>query len=141
MQSLQPLINPAKWATRVLFSIAVTIALTPGQAQPEGSREQEFRAVFDQFLAAVHANDKTKMVDLIEFPVSAWAVQSKGNVQEIAISNKADFLSKYDSFFTASMRSHAIKTKPQKISDDHYAVIWHDTDLEYSFEFEDKPTH
>ena len=100
----------------------MAITLTPCQAQQEGAREQEFRAVFDQFLAAVRANDKAKIADLIEFPVSAWAVQSKGNIQEIAIPNKADFLSKYDSFFTSSMRTHALKTKPQKISDDQYAV-------------------
>jgi hypothetical protein len=38
--------------------------------------------------------------------------------------------------FTPFMRSHALKTKPQKISNDHYAVIWDGADVEYSFEFE-----
>jgi hypothetical protein len=34
------------------------------------------------------------------------------------------------------MRSHALKGKPQKISDDHYALIWQDADAEFSLEFE-----
>jgi len=82
-----------------------------------------------------------KIADLIEFPVNAWAREKKGNVEEITIPDKADFLAKYDSLFTPSMRSHALKTKPQKISNDHYAVIWHDTDVERSFEFDYTPHH
>jgi hypothetical protein len=86
--------------------------------------ENQFRTFYDQFLAAARTNDKTKVADLIDFPVNAWAQESKGNVQEIIIQNKVDFLAKYDSLFTPFMRSHALKTKPQKISEDHYAVIW-----------------
>jgi hypothetical protein len=82
-----------------------------------------------------------KIADLIEFPVNAWAQEKKGNVDEITIPNEADFLAKYDSLFTPSMRSHALKTKPQKISNDHYSVIWHDTDVERSFEFDYTPQH
>jgi uncharacterized membrane protein YvbJ len=125
-----------------ILLIALTV-LGSGSSKAESlkSPEQAFDAFYAAFVDAVRANDKNKIADLIEYPVSAWAVQTKGNVQEIGIANKSDFLSKYDSLFTPSMRSHALKTKPQKIDNDRYTVIWHDTDLEYSFEFERKPAY
>jgi len=125
-----------KLATQILVFAATLITIAPCGAAPNAADENQFRTFYDQFLAAVRTNDKTKIADLIAFPVNAWARESKGNVQEIVIPNNVDFLAKYDSLFTPFMRSHALKTKPQKISNDHYAVIWDDTDLEYSFEFE-----
>jgi hypothetical protein len=84
----------------------------------------------------VRANDKNKIADLIAFPVTSWSVSQKNMVSETTIPNRAEFLAKYESLFTPSMREHALKTKPQKISDDHYIIGWRDEDLEYSFEFE-----
>jgi hypothetical protein len=127
-------------AISVQLIVVTLVASGPTKADPANAPEQAFAAVYAAFVDAVRANDKNKIADLVEFPVSAWAVITKGNVQEISITNKADFLAKYDSIFTPSMRSHAVKTKPQKIDNGHYALIWHDTDLEYSFEFESKPT-
>jgi hypothetical protein len=115
--------------------------MAPCGAAANTADENQFRTFYDQFLAAVRTNDKTKIADLIEFPVNAWARESKGNVQEIVIQNKVDFLAKYDSLFTPFMRSHALKTKLQKISNDHYAVIWDGADVEYSFEFEYEASH
>jgi len=125
-----------------ILLIAVTV-LGTGSSKAESLKSpgQAFGAFYAAFVDAVRANEKNKIADLIEFPVSAWAVQTKGNIQEIGIPNKADFLSKYDALLTPSMRAHALKTKPQKIREDHYALIWHDTDVEYSFEFEDKSPH
>ena len=130
---------------RSILAISVQLIVTlvasgSTKADPPKAPEQAFAVVYAAFVDAARANDKNKIADLVEFPVSAWAVITKGNVQEISITNKADFLSKYDSIFTPSMRSQAVKTKPQKIDNGHYALIWHDTDLEYSFEFESKPT-
>ena len=123
-------------AARTLFCFAVAIiTIAPSDAAPVTPGEDQFRPFYEQFLAAVRANDKAKIADLIAFPVNAWAQEKKGNVDEISIPNRADFLAKYDSLFTPSMRSHALKAKPQKISNDHYAVIWHDTNVERSFEF------
>ena len=128
-----------KLAIPILLIAATVLASGPAKADSANSAEQAFSVFYASFVDAVRANDKNKIADLIEFPDSAWAVVTKGNVQEIGIANKADFLSKYDSLFTPSMRSHALKTKPQKIRDDQYTVIWHVSDLEYSFEFERKP--
>jgi len=125
-----------KLAAQILIFAATLIAIAPCGATPNTPDENQFRTFYDQFLAAVRTNDKTQIADLIEFPVKAWARETKGNAQEIVIQNKADFLAKYDSLFTPFMRSHTLKTKPQKISNDHYAVIWDGTDVEYSFEFE-----
>jgi len=105
-------------------------------ADAPNTRGAEFRAFFADFSAAVRANDKNKIAELIAFPVKDWSVERKGNVETISIPTKAEFLRKYDSFFTAFMRAHTLKTKPQKISDDHYAVIWRDSNAEFSFEFE-----
>ena len=130
-----------KLVTQILLFAVVIITIAPCGAAPDTPNGDEFRSFYDQFLTAVRANDMNKIADLIEFPVNAWAREKKGNVEEITIPDKADFLAKYDSLFTPSMRSHALKTKPQKISNDHYAVIWHDTDVERSFEFDYTPHH
>jgi len=87
-------------------------------------------------VSAVRANDKNKIADLIAFPVASWSVSQKNMVNETTIANRDEFLAKYESFFTPFMRLHALRTKPQKITGDHYMINWHDEDLEYSFEFE-----
>jgi hypothetical protein len=130
------LVNRANLAAQILFFAATIINTGPCGAAANKPSEPEFRAIYDQFLSAVRANDKSQIADLIAFPVSAWAVKGKGGTNETTISNRAEFLSKYESLFTPFMRSHALTRKPQKISDDHYTIDWHDEDLEYSFEFE-----
>ncbi len=127
--------NAAPRAKSSLLVFAVVILAMPCPAQQLGSRDTEFRAFYTQFLAAVRANNKNKIADLIAFPVKDWSVERKGNIETIGIPNKADFLVKYDSLFTPSMRSHALKAKPQKVTDDHYTLIWQDANAEFSFEF------
>jgi hypothetical protein len=114
-----------------LFFASSIVTLTPCGAAPNTANEDQFSIFYDQFLTAVRTNDRNKIADVIEFPVNAWPREKRGNVDEITIPNKGDFLTKYGSLFTPFMRPHALKTKPQKISSDHYAVIWHDTDVEY----------
>ena len=125
---------PRARSSLLFFAIVILAMLCP--AQQHGSRDTEFRAFYTQFLAAVRANDKNKIADLIAFPVKDWSVERKGNVETISIANRADFLAKYDSLFAPSMRSHALKAKPQKVTDDHYTLIWQDANAEFSFEFE-----
>jgi hypothetical protein len=133
------LVNRANLAAQILFFAATIINTAPCAAAANRPGETEFRTIYDQFLSAVRANDKNKIADLVTFPVSAWAVRGKGGTNETTISNRAEFLAKYESLFTPFMRSHALTTKPHKISDDHYMIDWHDEDLEYSFEFEYAP--
>ena len=136
LQSHRYLFNRATFAAQILFFAATIITNIPCRAASNTPNETDFRTVYDQFVSAVRANDKNKIADLIEFPVNAWSVNQKNLVNETSVANRADFLAKYESLFTPYMRSHALKTKPQKISDDHYMINWHDEDLEYSFEFE-----
>jgi len=121
---------------QILFFAGAIIINTPCEAAPNTPNETDFRTVYDQFVSAVRSNDKNKIADLIAFPVNAWSVSQKNLVNETTISNRGEFLAKYESLFTPFMRSHALRIKPQKISDDHYMIQWHDEDLEYSFEFE-----
>jgi hypothetical protein len=141
MRSPRHLANRAKLAAQIMLFATTAITSAPCNAQIGKSRVEEFRAFYDEFLAGVRANDKNRIADLIEFPVRDWSVERKGNVETIGIANRADFLAGYDLFFTPLMRSHALKAKPQKISDDHHALIWQDADAEFSFEFEYKPPH
>jgi len=136
LQSHRFLANRANLAVQILFFAATIISTAPRGAAANKPSETEFRTIYDQFLSAVRANDKNKIADLIAFPVSAWAVSGKGGTNETTISNRAGFLTRYETLFTPFMRSHALTTKPQRISADHYMIDWHDEDLEYSFEFE-----
>jgi hypothetical protein len=83
----------------LVFAVSANTS-APANAASEGSPDARFESFYEVFLSAVRANDKNKIAGLIEFPVSAWAVITKGNVQEVGIANRADFLSKYDSPFS-----------------------------------------
>jgi hypothetical protein len=122
--------------TRALLFTALAVTMAPCGAQQPGPHDAEFRAFYAEFVAAVRANDKNKLADLIAFPVKDWSVEHKGNVETIGIKDKAEFLANYNAFFTPLVHSHALKAKPAKVSDDRYTLIWQDADAEFSFEFE-----
>jgi hypothetical protein len=136
LQSHRHFVSRANSAAQLLFFAATILTIAPCGAAPNTPNETDFRAIYDQFVSAVRANDKNKIADLIAFPVNSWSVNRKNMVNETTIPNRAEFLARYESLFTPYMRSHALKTKPQKISNDHYMIDWQDEDLEYSFEFE-----
>ena len=130
-------VSRATWLAKIsLLALVFVTFAAPCRAQQQGSHDSEFRVFYTKFLAAVSANDKNLIADLIAFPVKDWSVERKGNVETIGIKDKAEFLAKYDSLFTPSMRSHVLKAKPQKINDDHYTLMWQDANAEFSFEFE-----
>jgi hypothetical protein len=137
MHLLHYLVRQARWVAKI-SPLVLTIATTPAASDAEQpkSHEAEFRAFYAEFLAAVRANDKNRLVDLIAFPVKDWSVERKGMVETIDIKGKSDFLAKYDSLFTPFMRSHVLGAKPQKLSDDRYMVMWQDANAEFSFQFE-----
>jgi hypothetical protein len=128
--------SAARCARSLLLVFAIVVALAPCPAQQQGSHDAEFRAFYVGFLAAVRANDKNKLGDLIAFPVQDWSVERKGIVETIGIKDKSDFLARYNSLFTPFMRSHVLHAKPQKLSDDRYMVMWQDANAEFSFQFE-----
>ena len=123
-----------KKALLVAALIAAGAVICP--AQKPGPHDAEFQAFYADFQKAVKANDKEKIADLIVFPVDDWSVERNHDVTTIAIKDRAEFLAKFNSFFTPSMRLHAQRGKPVPLQDGRYSLIWHDTDSEFSFEFE-----
>jgi hypothetical protein len=121
----------------MLLTIALAFAflVSPCFAQSPGPHAAEFNAFYAKFQAAARANDKQKLADMVAFPVADWSVERKGDVQTIAIKDRADFLARYDTLVTASMRKHVATGKPQPLQDARYVVIWDDADAEFSFEF------
>jgi hypothetical protein len=137
MHLLHYLVRQARWAAKILpLVLAIVVPSAASDAEQQKSHEAEFRAFYAEFLAVVHANDKHKLAELIEFPVNDWSVERKGIVETISIKDKSDFLARYDLLFTPFMRSHVLSAKPQKLSDDRYMVMWEDADAEFSFQFE-----
>jgi hypothetical protein len=119
----------------LLLAVMLFAVVVPCQARQSKPHEAEFHTFHESFLAAVRANDKEKIADLIAFPVADWSVVRKGNVQTEPIKNRATFLAQYNVLFTQAMRTHALRAKPEALQDGRYMISWHDTDTEYSFEF------
>ena len=119
----------------LVIALISAVLISPCPAQSPGVHAVEFNAFYAQFLSAAKANDKQKLADLIAFPAEDWSVERKGDVQTETIKDRADFLKRYDVLFTAFMRSHVAKAKPQPLKDGRYVVIWHDANAEFSFEF------
>lgn len=121
----------------VLQKIALGFAflVSPCFAQAPGPHAAEFSAFYAKFQGAAKTNDKQKLADMVAFPVADWSVERKGDVQTIAIKDRADFLARYDALVTASMRKHVATAKPQPLQDSRYVVILDDADAEFSFEF------
>jgi hypothetical protein len=112
-----------KSATKVVLLLVIAITTVPWHSRGQNTRETEFRTFYSEFLSAVRANDKNKIADLVAFPVEDWSIERKGNVQTIGVKDEGEFLAKFDLLFTPSMRSHALKAKPEKVSDDHYSLV------------------
>jgi len=119
----------------LLIAALVAAAVAPCHAQQPRPHEAEFRAFYANFLAAVRANNKEKIADMIVFPVKDWSVVNKGNVQTIPIKDRAEFLAKYYTFFTTSMRAHIPKAKLDAMENEGYLLGWHDVDTESGLEF------
>jgi hypothetical protein len=122
--------------TVLLVAALIVASFAPSLAQQPGPHEAEFRAFYNDFLAAARANNKEKIADLIAFPVEAWSTETRGDVQTGKIKDRADFLARYNSLFTAAMRAHIPKAKLQMLKDGRYILGWHDADAEFGFEFD-----
>ncbi|HKA22213.1 MAG TPA: hypothetical protein VKN18_28300 [Blastocatellia bacterium] len=119
----------------LLTALLIVVILVPGFAQNGASREAEFKQFYANFLSASRANDKDKIADMIAFPVDSWSVDRKGDVRTEAIKDKAQFLSKYTTYFTANMRVHIPKAKLKALDDGGYFISWRDANSEFSFDF------
>jgi hypothetical protein len=125
-----------KFMNYVLLIVAlIGTAGAPCRAQQPAPHKAEFDAFYANFLAAVRANKKEKLADLIAFPVEDWSVERKGDVQSSKVKDRADFLARYDTLFTTFMRSHIPRAKLEGLADGRYLLTWHNAGAEFSFEF------
>jgi hypothetical protein len=106
----------------------------PSHAQQKGPHEAEFRTFYAAFVKAVLASDKEKLADMIAYPVSYWAIQTKKDLQEGSIKDKADFLARFDVLITNYIRLHLPKAKVQSTAELWY-TSWRDGYSECAFEF------
>ena len=131
-----------KFALLIAAILVAAVAPCPGQhstehpVQQPGPHDAEFRAFYTGFLAAVRANDREKLADLIAFPVETWSVETKGDVQTGAIKDRADFLARYSTLVTPFMRTHAPRGKLVPLENGAYELVWKDANAEFSFEFD-----
>jgi hypothetical protein len=88
---LRYLFSRANLAAQILLLAAVIISVIPCGAVPNTPNETNFRTIYDQFVSAVHANDKNKVADLIAFPVNSWSVSQK-NLGKYAEKTAQSFL-------------------------------------------------
>jgi len=121
---------------KLLLCVAlIGTIFVPALAQKGGSHEAEFKTFYVAFLAAARANDKEKLAEMIAFPVDSWSIDRKGDVRTEPIKDKAEFLSKYNTYFTANMRAHIPRAKLKTLDDGGYFIFWRDANTEWSFDF------
>ena len=119
----------------LLTAVLIAVILVPGLAQNSATHEAEFKTFYAAFLSAARENDKEKIADMIAFPVDSWSVDRKGDVRTEAIKDKAQFLAKYNTYFTANMRTHIPKAKLKALDNNGYFISWRDANAEFSFDF------
>jgi hypothetical protein len=114
-------------------------SMAPSFAAPPACNGAEFTAFRIAFTAAANAGDKNKLAKLIAFPVEYWATETKGNVQTAGVKTETEFLQRYDQLFTAFMRKGLKTAKLLPLQEGRCALVWHDANSEFSFEFQYVP--
>jgi hypothetical protein len=125
-----------KYRLRVL-ALAVLVLLAAfaadALAKSTNPHEAEFQTFRKDFLAAAAANDKSRLADLIAFPVEYWSIEKNHNVDEGAIASREEFLKRYDEVFTPWMRAHLAKAKAESLDNGRYLISWVDGNSEFTF--------
>jgi hypothetical protein len=125
------------------FPIALLLVAafgTPSQAKPPACDGPEFQAYRTAFMDAANANDKNRLAKLITFPVESWStVDKKNGAQTNPVKTEAEFMQRYDSLFTPFMRKHLKTAKLLSMQEGRCALVWHDANTEFSFEFQYVP--
>jgi len=124
--------------TFISILTVLVLAVATYAAQKGDGHEAEFRTFYADFLKAVQANDKERIADLIAFPVGDfdWYVRKGDRDDAVSIKDKAEFLRKYDTFFTDDTRRHVLKAKTIALEGGRYAASWDEDETEFTFLFE-----
>ena len=123
----------------VAASLAAVISVTSALADVPKCDGSEFAAFRTEFTAAANANDKARLAKLIAFPVEYWATMTKGNAQSAGVKTEAEFLQRYEVLFTAFMKKGLKTAKLLSLPEGRCALVWHDANSEFSFEFQYVP--
>ena len=123
----------------IAIVLAVVVFAAPAFAAPPACEGSEFAAFRADFTGAANANDKNKLAKLIAFPVEYWATVIKGNARTDPVKTEAEFLQRYDQLFTAFMRKGLKTAKLLSLPEGRCALVWHDANSEFSFEFQYVP--
>ena len=121
----------------VLLSLFVLIGgVTDAAAKGANPLEAEVQTLRTELLAAAAASDKSRLAELIAFPVEYWSIERNRNVEDGAIPNREDFLRRYDTLFTPRMRARLPKAKSESLDNGRYLMSWIDGGSEFTFEME-----
>ena len=83
MHLLHSFVRHARWTAKVSpLVLVIAIPAAASDAEQQKSHTEEFRAFYVEFLAAVRANDKNKLADLIAFPVEDWSARRKASSKQ-----------------------------------------------------------
>ena len=121
--------------TVLIASLFATAVVAPAWAKDPACSSPEFQAFRTEFEGVANANDKSRIVKLIAFPVEYWSAEGKHDVQNGPVKSEAEFLQRYDSLFTPFMRKHLHTTKLLSLPEGRCALTWHDANSEFTFEF------
>ncbi|MGV7215460.1 hypothetical protein [Bradyrhizobium sp. UFLA05-112] len=119
----------------LIASLFVTAFIAPCWAKDPACNGPEFQTFRTDFEGAANANDKSRIVKLIAFPVEFWSAEGKHDVQSGPVKSEAEFLQRYDTLFTPFMRKHVHTAKLLSLPDSRCALTWHDANSEFTFEF------
>ena len=124
--------TPRLFVASLLISIAST---APSFAATPACNGPEFSAFRTEFTNAANAGDKAKLAKMIAFPVEYWVAATKSDAQTEGVKDEAEFLKRYDQLFTAFMRKGLKTAKLTPLQEGRCALMWHDANSEFSFEF------
>jgi hypothetical protein len=88
-----------------------------------------FAKWWPEFQASVAKSDAKAIVRGTQFPLP-WEL---GKVRSIA--TEADFVARFNTYFTADMRKAVAEQKPVSIPGDQHMITWHARGNEYSLYF------
>jgi hypothetical protein len=121
--------TPKTWLPMILL-LSCIFTGTHATAAPT-QKDELFSRFYADFQQAVKAGDKEKVANVTDFEGFTW--EESESLRQIK--SKEAFLKNYDKMFSSTIKSKIASSKPEKVDDDNYFIIWHTKNLEYSLCF------
>lgn len=120
---------PKTW---LLIILILSCAFTGTSATAAPTQKDElFNQFYAEFQKSVKAGDKEKVANVTDFGGFTW--EESESLRQIK--SKEAFLKNYDKMFSSTIKNRIASSKPEKVDDDNYFIIWHTKNLEYSLCF------